>query len=162
MGGSLYFDKRAKRWVISIYWEGKRIGFSGTRPRANPSSKAVGRKTARPDPDRSRRRLFQPEGLVPRQPAGVKEYAKEWLKCLDVSPNTLKDYTGSVNNHIVPFFGDKDIRRIRYSDLVKFYSWIPREKKGKYNVMSCLRTMLRYAWKSEDIPKVPPFPSTVL
>ena len=33
-----------------------------------------------------------------------------------------------------------------------------RVDKGKYNVMSGLETMLRYAWRNEDLPKVPPFP----
>ncbi len=46
----------------------------------------------------------------------------------------------------------------RPSDLVKFHKWIPRGNKGKYNVVSTLKTMLRYAWKNEDILKVPPFP----
>lgn len=47
---------------------------------------------------------------------------------------------------------------IRYKDLVSFHKSIERSDKGKYNVMSCLRTMLRYAWRNEDIPSVPPFP----
>ena len=47
---------------------------------------------------------------------------------------------------------------IRYKDLVSFHKSIERSDKGKYNVMSCLRTMLRYAWRNEDIPAVPPFP----
>ena len=73
-------------------------------------------------------------------------------------PPFAKDYRSSVNNYIAPFFEDKDIRRIRYNDLVKFYDWIPRVDKGKYNVMSVLKTMLHYAWRNEDLPKVPPFP----
>ncbi|MCJ7538803.1 MAG: site-specific integrase, partial [Desulfobacterales bacterium] len=44
------------------------------------------------------------------------------------------------------------------NDLVKFYKWIKRADKGKYNVMSCLKTILRYAWRNEDLSKVPPFP----
>ena len=54
--------------------------------------------------------------------------------------------------------GEKDIRVIRHSDIVKFYKWISRSDKGKYNVVSALKTMLRYAWRNEDILKVPPFP----
>ena len=159
MGGSIYFDKHARRWVVSIYWEGKRYRIFRNPTTREPfyakqsAEKQLGR--IRTEVDEG---YFNPKAWFPDNPLSVKEYAKEWLKCIEVSPNTLKDYTGSVNNHIVPFFGDKDIRRIRYSDLVKFNKWIPREKKGKYNVMSCLRTMLRYAWRSEDIRKVPPFP----
>ena len=35
---------------------------------------------------------------------------------------------------------------------------IRRVDKGKYNVMSSLKTMLRYAWRNEDLPKVSPIP----
>ncbi|HYN44974.1 MAG TPA: hypothetical protein VER35_03160, partial [Candidatus Limnocylindrales bacterium] len=48
---------------------------------------------------------------------------------------------------------------IRYKDLMKFYKFIDRSDKEKYNVMSCLRTMLRYAWRNEDLSSVPPFPA---
>jgi len=95
---------------------------------------------------------------MPDSPMSTRVYAEEWLDCINVSKKTLKDYRSSVNNYIIPFFGEKDIRRIRYNDLVKFYIWIPRVDKGKYNVMSVLKTMLRYAWRNEDLPKVPPFP----
>jgi integrase len=101
---------------------------------------------------------FNPEHWTPDSPMSTKVYAEEWLDCINVSNKTLKDYRSSVNNYIVPFFDDKDIRRIRHNDLVKFYNWIPRGDKGKYNVMSVLKAMLRYAWRNEDLPKVPPFP----
>jgi integrase len=77
---------------------------------------------------------------------------------IDVSPNTHKDYRYSIRKYISPYFKNKDIRRIRYNDLCEFWNWIPRAPKGKYNVVSCLRSLLRHAWRNEDIPKVPPFP----
>jgi integrase len=81
-----------------------------------------------------------------------------WLGLINVKPNTLKDYRYSVRRFIVPFFGDIDIRKLRYSDIVEFQKSINRCEKGKYNVLSCLKTMMRWAWRNEDIAKVPPFP----
>ena len=101
---------------------------------------------------------FNPKHWKIGSPLLVKTYALEWLDSINVSPNTLKDYKSSVKNYIIPFLGEKDIRNIRYNDIVKLHKWVSRSDKGKYNVVSALKTMLRYAWKNEDILKVPPFP----
>lgn len=159
MKGSVHYDKKAKRWLISIYWEGKQV-----RIWRHPLTREPfwSKKSAEKQLNRIRTEIdenyFNPKHWLPDSPMSTRKYAEEWLDCIDVSRNTLKDYRSSVNNYIVPFFGDKDIRRIRHNDLVKFHKWINRTDKGKYNVMSCLRTMMRYAWRNEDLPRVPPFP----
>lgn len=159
MGGSVHFDKQSKRWFISIYWESKRYKIFRHPVTQEPFH---AEKSAEKILDRIRSEIdygeFYPKSYFPDSPLSISQYAIEWLQCIDVSPNTLKDYRSSVKNYIIPFFENKDIRRIRYNDLVKFHKWIKRTDKGKYNVMSCLRTMLRYAWRNEDINKVPPFP----
>ena len=159
MGGSVHYDKQSKRWFISIYWESQRFKIFRHPVTQEPFH---AEKSAEKILDRIRSEIdygeFLPKSYFPDSPLSVVQYAVEWLQCIDVSPNTLKDYTSSVKNHIIPFFENKDIRRIRHNDLVKFHKWIKRTDKGKYNVMSCLRTMLRYAWRNEDITKVPPFP----
>lgn len=168
MGGSVHYDKTGNRWFISIYWEKKRYKFY-RNPETFDSfdSKKLAAKWLGVLQGEVTRGEFNPRAWQPDSPLSVKEYVKEWLGLLSFSvgdqqgqikPNTIKDYRNSCQNHIVPFFGNKDIRRIRHSDLVKFQAKIPRSPKGKYNVLSCLRTMLRYAWKNEDIPRVPPFP----
>ncbi len=160
MGGSVHYDKKAKRYFISVYWEGKQHRFwrhplSGEPFWAKKSAdKQLNRIRTEVDEN-----YFNPKHWLPDSPMSIRKYAEAWLDCIDVSRNTLKDYRSSVNNYIVPFFGaDKDIRRIRHNDLVKFYKWINRSSKGRYNVLSCLRTLLRYAWRNEDIDRVPPFP----
>jgi integrase len=158
MGGSMHFDKRAQRYFISIYWEGKRYRIYKNPVSGEPfwhkKSAEKHLMKLRTEVDEG---TFQPKTWFPNNPLALDRYSAEWLKVIDVSANTLKEYSSSVNL-IVKYFGNKDIRKIRHNDLVKFYKWIPRKSKGKYNVMSALKTMLRHAWRSEDIPKVPPFP----
>jgi len=159
MKGSCHYDKKSRRWFVSIYWEGKRHKIFKHPITREPF---WSRKSAEKQLNRIRTEVdegyFNPNHWKPDSPMSTRKYVEEWLDCIDVSPNTLKDYRSSVNNYIIPFFGDKDIRRLRHNDLVKFHKWIPRVDKGKYNVMSCLRTMLRYAWRNEDLSRVPPFP----
>jgi len=159
MKGSCHYDKKAKRWFVQIYWEGKKHRIWRHPLTGEPF---WAKKSADKQLNRIRTEVdegyFNPRHWKPDSPMSVRVYALEWLELIDVSPNTLKDYRYSIRNFIIPFFGDKDIRRIRHGDLVKFHKWIPRADKGKYNVMSILRTMLRYAWRNEDLPSVPPFP----
>ena len=159
MKGSVHYDKKGKRWFVQVYWEGFQHRFWKHPQTGEPF---WAKKSAEKQLNRIRTEIdegyFNPLAWKPDSPMSVRVYATEWLECIDVSSSTLKDYRSSVNNYIINFFGDKDIRRIRHNDLVKFKKSILRKDKGKYNVMSCLRTMLRYAWRNEDIPSVPPFP----
>jgi integrase len=158
MGGSVHFDKNANRFFVQVFWEKKRIRI--WRYNSEP---IWAEKTAQKLLDKIRAEIdskeFNPKAYFPKYPLSVSEYSEQWLKVIEVSPNTHKDYRYSVRKFIIPFFQDKDIRKIRHNDLCEFYKWIPRQAKGKYNVMSCLRTMLRHAWRNEDISKVPPFPT---
>ncbi|MFC1489242.1 tyrosine-type recombinase/integrase [Thermodesulfobacteriota bacterium] len=159
MKGSVYHDKKAQRWCVAIYWEGKRYRIWRHPLTGEPF---WARRSAEKQLNRIRTEVdegyFNPKHWMPDSPMSTRVYALEWLECINVSPNTLKDYRYSIKRFIIPFFGDKDLRRIRHNDLVKFHKWVPRADKGKYNVLSCLRTMLRYAYRNEDISRVPPFP----
>jgi len=159
MKGSCHFDKNAKRWFISIYWEGKQYRFWKHPQTGEPF---WAKKSEKKQLNRIRTEIdenyFSPRYWMSDSPMSTRTYTEEWLDCIDVAQNTYKDYRSSVNKYIIPFFGDKDIRQIRHIDLVKFHKWITRSDKGKYNVISCLRTMLHYAWRNEDISRVPPFP----
>ena len=159
MKGSIHYDKKSKRWFISIYWERKQYKFFR---HPNTGEPFWSRKGAEKQLNRIRAEIyegyFNPKHWKVGSPLLVKTYSLEWLESINVSPNTIRDYCSSVKNYIIPFFSEKDIRNIRYNDIVKFHKWISRSDKGKYNVVSTLKTMLRYAWKNEDILKVPPFP----
>ncbi|MFZ0389451.1 MAG: tyrosine-type recombinase/integrase, partial [Calditrichia bacterium] len=159
MKGSCHYDKKSNRWFVSIYWDGKRHKIFRHPITREPF---WSKKSAEKQLNRIRTEVddatFNPKHWKPDSPMSTRGYAQEWLDVIDVSKNTLKDYRSSVTNYIIPFFGDKDLRHIRHNDLVKFHKWIPRADKGKYNVVSALRTMMRWAWRNEDLPRVPPFP----
>ncbi len=161
MGGSVIYDKRSKRFYISIYWEGKRFRIF-RHPVTNEPFFA--KQSADKQLSRIRTEIdegyFNPRSWFPDSPLSMSVYALRWLESIkdSISFSSYKNYRGFVNRHIVPYFKEKDIRRIRYSDIVSFNSFLTLSKKGKYNVVSCLKTMLRYAWKAEDISRVPPFP----
>jgi len=159
MKGSCHYDKKAKRWFVQIYWEGLKHRFWKHPQTGEPF---WARKSANKQLNRIRTEVdegyFNPKFWKPDSPMSVAIYATEWLEIISVSRKTHSDYKTSVNKYIIPFLGNKDIRAIRHADLVKFYRWIKRSAKGKYNVMSTLRTMLRFAWRNEDIQSVPPFP----
>jgi len=157
MGGSINFHKPAERWYVQVYWQRKRYKiwkYNGDAIWHEKTAAKLLNKIRAEIDDGS----FQPKSYFPDNPLSIRDYAKQWLKVIDVKPNTLKDYNYSVNRFITPFFGEKDLRNVRHNDIVEFHKWIPRCEKGKYNVVSCLRTMLRWAWRNEDIQKVPPFP----
>ena len=160
MKGSCHYDTKAKRWFVQIYWEGEQHRFWKNPQTGEPF---WAKQSAEKQLSKIRTEVdegsFNPKFWKPDSPMSVSQYASEWLTNLTVTSKTLSDYKTSVNKYIITFFGEKDIRTIRHGDLVKFYRSIQRSDKGKYNVMSCLRTMLRYAWRNEDIPAVPPFPT---
>ena len=160
MKGSCHYDGKAKRWFVQLYWEGEKYRFWKHPQTGEPF---WAKQNAEKQLSRIRTEVdegsFNPKFWKPDSPMSVTQYALDWLKDINVSSKTLSDYTTSIIKYAIPFFGDKDIRSIRYKDLVQFYRFINRSDKGKYNVMSCLRTMLRYAWRNEDIASVPPFPT---
>jgi integrase len=95
-------------------------------------------------------------------PSNVGDYLKEWLKAVKptLAPATYKDYRGSIENYLIPFFEKEPIQlhEVRYDTLVRILNSIKRGGKGKLNVMYCLHACLDFAWRSGRIPVVPPFP----
>ena len=159
MGGKTYYDKKAERWYVQVSWQKKvyRIFRYNGEPMfaKQTADKLLGKIRAEVDA-----KTFNPKAYFPKSPLSVREYATRWLTLIDCKPNTIRDYKLSINHYIIPFYGDRDIRTIRHSDIVAFQKDVAtkRVQKGVYNVMSCFRTLLRWAHRNEDIEKVPPFP----
>ncbi|MGA1841556.1 MAG: tyrosine-type recombinase/integrase [bacterium] len=159
MGGSIIKDRRDNKWCISVYWEGKRYRIYRHPITREPF---YSKQSAQKQLDKIRCEVdegsFNPKSWLPDSPISMRIYCQEWLKTLDVSKKTLTGYKTAVNKYIVPFFGSKDIRNIRYNDIVKFKNLLPLEDKGKYNIIGVLKKILQDAWRNEDITHVPPFP----
>lgn len=90
------------------------------------------------------------------------EYLWEWIDTVSgqLSPATEKDYRNSIKNHLEPFFNSNTVQlhEIQYDVLCRLEKFIKRSNKGKRNVMYCLHACLDYAWRSQRIVSVPPFP----
>jgi len=157
MKGSFHFDKKANRFYVSVYWEGKRyrvFNYNGDPIYHEKTAEKLLNKIRAEIDDG----VFLPKSYFPESPLSTNGYALGWLKVTEVSKRTLRDYGTAVRRYINVYFNNKDIRHIRSNDLKLFYKWIPGSPKWKYNVMGVLRTMLRSAYANEDLTKLPPFP----
>lgn len=89
-------------------------------------------------------------------------YLWKWLEIIkpNLSPATYKDYSNSIKNYLEPFFKRNKcyLHEISYDVLLKLLNSIDREGKGKKNVMYCLHRCLDFAFRSERIKRIPPFP----
>lgn len=159
MGGSVIQDRRDKKWHISVYWEKKRYKIFKHPITEEPF---YDRKQAEKQLARIRTEIddgsFQPRAWLPDKPLSISQYSKAWLKGLDVSKKTKTGYATAINKYVIPIFQKRDIRNIRYNDIKNFKKQLTLSEKGIYNVVGVLKTMLREAYRNEDIPRVPPFP----
>lgn len=93
-------------------------------------------------------------------------YLKKWLEAVSptLSPATIKDYTNSIDNHLIPFFTKHQVQlhEIQSDTLIDLLNSIDRDGKGKLNVMYCLRACLDFAWRAKRIQAIPPFPKRKL
>ena len=157
MKGSFHFDQRANRYYISVYWQGKRyriFNYNGDPIYHEKTAEKLLNKIRAEIDDG----VFQPRSYFPESPLSISAYALQWLKVIEVSKKTLRDYGTAVNRYINVYFKDTDIRHIRHNDLKEFYKWIQGSPKWKYNVMGVLRTMMQQAYANEDLTRLPPFP----
>ena len=72
-----------------------------------------------------------------------------------------KNYRSAVNNYIIPFFKNKDLRKFTAKDFRKFKEYLEERLTlpGVRTKMAVLKNMFRTAYSDEDISRLPPFPS---
>ena len=91
----------------------------------------------------------------------VIEYFQEWLETKKKKkPATYKGYNSYFKNWIKPFFEKNPVmlHEIQLDTLDKLLDTIKLKPKGKYNVMNCFHCFIDYAWRSNRITEMPPFP----
>jgi integrase len=91
----------------------------------------------------------------------VIEYFQEWLQIKkNKKPATYNGYNSYFMNWIKPFFEQHPVmlHEIRLDSLYKLLNFSKLSPKGKYNVLNCFHAFLKFAWRSERIPEIPPFP----
>lgn len=91
----------------------------------------------------------------------VIEYFQEWLEIKkNKKPATYKGYRSFFNNWFKPFFENHPVmlHEIRLDTLYLLLDFVKLSPKGKYNVMNCFHAFMVFAWRSERVHEVPPFP----
>jgi len=157
--GSIHFHEPARRYFVQVYWQGKKERFwkYNGEPLLHEKTATKLLSKIQVDIDSG---TFNPKTYRPDSPLSLKIYKDLWLDASTACKNTKKVYRSCFERHIIPYFTtDFDIRNFTHSKLSIFYNQLPLSTKGKYNVLTCLKSMLNFAVKDEAIAKVPPFPS---
>jgi len=156
MGGSIH--KQGDRFRVCIYWRGKTEWFSeyNGEPIRHPKTaqKVLGKIQAEIDA-----RTFDPLAYRPNSPLGLEAYAETWLQASTACANTKKVYRHAVKKAVAFFGPSKDIREIVHSDLMLFHKSLELSDDGKYNVLSTLKTMLKFYQKDVRSFVLPIFPA---
>ena len=87
----------------------------------------------------------------------IKSYLKEWLKNKKptIKASTYNDYKKTVNNHLVPAFGDLMLGDLKRMHIRKWAAELTCSNKRIANLLSPLRTALQDAADDELISKNP-------
>jgi integrase len=106
---------------------------------------------------------FRPEKYTKRGSTDVVTYFEEWMAEIiepKRAPATIKGYRSYFRNWIEPFFkaNPVSLHEIQLDTIFKFMNSIKRSPKMKLNVIMCVHEMLDYAYRSNRIPTMPPFP----
>ena len=157
MAGYIRYHDPAKRWLVGFRWQGKEERF--WRYNGEPlydkrtATKLLSKIQA--DVDNG---TFYPRTYRPDSPLSLKEYSKIWLETSSACKNTKKIYRNAISK-AVEFFGpDHDIRHFTHSKLLLFMQSLNLSDSAKYNVLTSLKTMLRFYRR--DVPSfvLPVFP----
>ncbi|MGD0821576.1 MAG: tyrosine-type recombinase/integrase [Desulfomonilia bacterium] len=108
------------------------------------------------------RGIFRIEKFIGEHLTDIIPYLENWLEDRrpNLTPGGYIKYRTAVRNYLIPFFKEHPVmlHEIRYDTLVRLLNWVKGSGKHKKNVVDTLRCCLRYAWKSERILAIPPFP----
>lgn len=179
MKGSICLEDRVKNpyWYVSWLYNDKRykisryIGESEPMYQRHPDKKRdMGYQKA--EKLRSlmqgdiERNCFRIEKYTGGRLTDIVPYLEAWLEARrpTLTPGGFIKYRTAVRNYLVPFFEQNPVmlHEIQYDTLIKLLNWIKGSGKHKKNVVDVLRCCLKYAWRSQRIMAIPPFPEKKL
>ena len=170
MLGNVFFMKDRQRWGVS--WpkpKGQRGSYNIYRYKGEfmyhekIARKCLALIQARYEQAQDGVCVFRIEEFLSSGWTDVCEYYETWMKEViepKRKPATIKGYWSYYRTWIKPFFEEHKImlHEIRLDTLTSLLNSIKLSGKGKQNVMMTLHSMMDYAWRSERIPEMPPFP----
>ncbi len=161
MAGSIHFRKDTGWWFV--LWYDQKIS-KGVKITWYKGERMYRRQTA----DKLRALMqsevengtFRLENYITKG-TPVNPYFEKWLKTKEKkSPATFKGYNSYYRNWIKPFFDKNHVQlhEIKLDILDDLLDSIKLSGKSKLNVMMCFHSFLDYAWRSDRIDRIPPFP----
>jgi len=161
MKGSIVFHKKLKRYYVSWYHNKKTFKIYRYIDGQFLYDKRQAEKLRALMQADVERNCFNIERYT-KNHVEVVQYLKNWIDIVspNLSPATVKDYENSIKNHLIPYFDANPcmLHEVRLDVLQRLLNSIKRVGKGKQNVMYCLHACLDFAWRSEHITHIPPFP----
>ncbi len=77
----------------------------------------------------------------------------------EVSPGTFINYSSTVNVHLRPYFGSRDVRTVDVNEIKLFMRTLKDRRKGTIKtVRNRLSAFLHWCWEKRKIESVPPLP----
>jgi len=164
------------RYFIDLWWKKRHKLYSDQDGYPLTSWEQAGRFLThiRYEIDRDRKSQgkfrFDPKNYVKRDLNALKfeNYVRNWFAWraeeIDlpdgVSRTYLKSAEANARNHLLPFFGEMNIREIEEGQLIAFRRQLPKTLSAKTvkNIFGLLHKILRDAKKLRDIQRVPEFP----
>lgn len=182
MKGSIVAELDRGRWCVSWPQHGKRIkvrrynrqfmpitAFKDGKP--NPAKcygyamaqKLLAMMQARWEQHINGQAGFRIEEFTGQNWSDVCEFYQMWMRDVvekNRKPSTIHCYWSYYRNWIAPFFKSHPVllHEIKLDTINKLLNTIELAPKGRLNVIMALRSCLEYAWRTERIPAVPPFP----
>ncbi len=114
--------------------------------------------------------IFEPDKKTP-EPVPFDRYARDWLRREvklpiergvggALAPSTALLHERHVHRYLIPFFGDKDLRELRVTDVQAFYDRCletgrPPSERSVEMVLATLRRILAQAEAHEEIARNP-------
>lgn len=172
MGGSILEFRGNKRhpvrYAVQVCWEGQTYRFWHYPDGAGDPiyERYIAEKLldkVQSDIDQHNRRngrgfTFKPETYKKKSTLALGKYSQVWLKSLTVRKMTKKGYKAATK-HAISHFGENfDIRNLSLSKLKEFYNALPFAQKTKYNVLTAIKTMLKFAYADGQLDRLPAFP----
>lgn len=154
--GSIHWKK--DRFAVAVYWYGKTEWFWRSTNGESLFDKRQANKLLGQIQGDIGNGIFDPRTYRPESPLSIAEYSKIWLAATGACPNTRKVYRNAIG-HVMAYFGaDMDIRHFAHSKLLLFQKSLALSDAGKYNVLTALKTMMKFYKK--DVPTfiLPTFP----
>jgi len=89
-------------------------------------------------------------GYLPESQTTFQALAQEWgdQAFQEMKPSTVQNMRGHLTNHLLPFFGKRQVREITTRDIDAFLSKLTVSRKTKKNIFSTLKLILKQgrAW----------------